>query len=110
MAYEMTATIAENTYRRNRSDGVTTEITVRFGLPSQVPEDKDLPGYWYCPYQILGIGIDDEVLTGVGTSSLGALCLAIGLPGTLLSALPYAQELELFGVPNLGFPRMFKPK
>ena len=99
----MAQIIASEAMTRTRPDNVQVPITVNIGMPQQTPISTGLPS-WYCSVQILGIQNDDKIYTYFGESSAEALGYAIEFPGELLSALPFANEIDASIVPNFGFP------
>ncbi len=99
----MTPIIASSQMTRTRADGVKVAIRVNIGTPTPIPPEANMTG-WYATLQILGIQNDSEVFTCLGNDSAQALGGAICFPGVMLSAMPFAHEIDFSNIPNFGFP------
>ena len=100
----MTPVIATRDMIRSRPDGAQTTITVQIGTPAPMPPGSAFNG-WYCPLQFQGLPFP-VVLSGMHDDSLGALIHALVLPFAILTAMPFANELNYSGLPTFGFPEI----
>lgn len=106
----MTPVMITHILTRTRRDGMQETITVHIGTPALIPDNDDMEApTWYCPLQILGLTSEsgdkvDTFLYGVGESAGEAFMHARTLPPGILYALPYADEIDAYILPNFGFP------
>lgn len=95
------------------SDGGIVEAIL--GLPKQFQAGEGPDGFFYCPYQIRGVG-DDLVMMGVGIDEIEAVLNAIRMAGSSLYSTSAALEGKLSWDGesfdgDLGFPReLIEPK
>ena len=104
MTLVMTPVIATREMIRSRPDGVQTTITVQIGTPAPTPPGSVYNG-WYCPVQFQGLPFQ-TVFFGMGDDSAQALIHALTLPFPILTAMPFANELNYSCAPTFGFPEM----
>ena len=101
----MTTVIATSNMTRTRPDGVEEAITVEFGQPEPMPEETNLDGY-YSTVRFTGLQMNERVFWVSGADSGQALVFAVCLPPAILSALPFANEIDMSELAHFGFPVM----
>ncbi len=103
MNYPMSPVIASREMTRTRQpDGVEVTITVEIGAPVQTPAE-DPAGGWYATMQF-SADPTNTVHVLYGEDSVQALTHALCMPGVVLPALPYANEIDFSPSPTFGFP------
>jgi hypothetical protein len=101
-SFPLGTVIAERRIKLYAQSGEERWITVRLGLPVQARLDGELPGpqdllegTFRCPFQILGLDLDERVYAPFGEDPFVALQYAIDMIGDLLS-----RECERLGLVN----------
>ena len=100
----VTEVIASREYQN--SDGGT--VTILMGKPELFPDGEGIDGFYYCPFQILGIG-QDLVMHSSGIDSIQAIVGAMKMIGARLYNCNLVTQGKLKWIgeldgDKLGFP------
>jgi len=102
MDYPMTTVIASRQMTRTRQDNVQITVTVEIGCPQPTPSGSPIGG-WYAPIRFQNAPSLTEVIPFFGEDSTMALVFATAAPGRLLTAMPYAHEIDFSNLENFGY-------
>jgi hypothetical protein len=95
--------IAERSFDLLDSEGKKRTIIVRLGRP--VPDTVDDPDAFRCPFQIVGLEMDDKVFAPFGEDSFVALYYAIDFAGQILD-----REIDRLKLRNPLPPHLNHPE
>lgn len=100
----MTPVLISRTMIKTRPDGVQSQCSINFGVPTvYAPLTTADRTVYYCPIQLSGLQ-DDHIYSLIGEDPLDALVTALCFAGVKLGSSLYASQLDWDASINFGFP------